>query len=164
MKITEVPTLQNFHVEGVKHIIPTDALEAIENGEAVMIDVRELNEVKLEKIPFDRVLNHPMSVIMDRLPYITKDQNIIVVCHGGVRSVKVANLLNMQGYPNVANLEGGIMMWRAKGLPIESNISDGGYGCGCNSGTQTKTGFVTLKPEVGENRINYVDFKNLRRI
>ncbi|MCX6220946.1 MAG: rhodanese-like domain-containing protein [Bacteroidia bacterium] len=141
MKTTERPTLQNFHIEGVKHIVPSDAHQAIVKGEAVLIDVRELSEVRLEKIPLDRVLNHPMSVITDRLPYISKDQHIILICQGGVRSVKVANLLNRQGYPDVANLEGGISLWKAQGLPIESNIPVGG--CGCTP-VFPKTGFKML--------------------
>jgi rhodanese-related sulfurtransferase len=158
MKTTEKPILQDFHIEGVKHINPLDALETIKNGEAVMLDVRELNEVKLESVPLDRVLNHPMSVIMDRLPYIAKDQNIIVACPGGVRSVKVTNLLLMQGYPNVANLDGGLMIWKAKGLPFDSNISVGG--CGCNSGKQ-KQEKVTIQKPVSAHQI---DFKNIKRI
>lgn len=162
MKTTDKPLLQDFHIEGVKHISPSDALEAIKNGEAVMLDVREINEVKLESVPLDRVLNHPMSVIMDRLSYISSDQNIIIACHGGVRSTKVANLLNMQGYPNVANLDGGLMMWKAKGLPFESNLSFGG--CGCNSGTPSKSGFTSLKINLGENLSRNIDFKNLKRI
>lgn len=162
MKTTEKPSLQDFHIEGVEHINPSDALEAIMNGDAVMLDVRELNEVKLESVPLDRVLNHPMSVIMDRLPYITKDQNIIVACPGGVRSVKVANLLVMHGYPNVANLDGGLMMWNAKGLPFESNLSFSG--CGCNSGTPSKSVFTSLKIDLNENLGRNMDFKNLKRI
>jgi rhodanese-related sulfurtransferase len=141
MRTTEKPTLQNFHIEGVKHIIPLDAFEIIKNGDAVLIDVRELSEVRLEKIPLDRVLNHPMSVIMERMPYISKDQHIILICQGGVRSVKVANLLNRQGYPDVANLEGGISLWKAQGLPIESNITTGG--CGCTPAFP-KTGYTLL--------------------
>ena len=141
MKTSERPALQDFHIEGVRHIIPTEALEAIEKGEAVLIDVRELSEVRLEKIPLDRVLNHPMSVIMERLPYIPKDQNIILICQGGIRSVKVANLLIRQGYPNVANLEGGITLWKALGLPIESHFPVGG--CGCTP-VFPKTGFTML--------------------
>ncbi len=134
MRTTEKPTLQNFHIEGVRHIKPADALEAIEKEGAVLIDVRELYEVKLEKIPLERVLNHPMSVIMDRLPYIKKEQPIILICQGGVRSVKIANLLNRQGYPDVANLEGGITLWKAFGLPVESNLASGGCSCGCKPG------------------------------
>jgi rhodanese-related sulfurtransferase len=142
MKTTERPVIQDFHIDGVRHIVPPDALEAIENGEAVLIDVRELSEVRLEKIPLDRVLNHPMSVIMDRLPYIVKDQNIILICQGGIRSVKVANMLNKQGYPHVANLEGGIGLWKELGLPVEHHHPVGG--CGCNPVVFPKTGFSLL--------------------
>lgn len=134
MKITDKPTLQEFHIEGVKHIIPDDAMAALKSNEAVLIDVREENEVKLESIPIDNVLYHPMSVIMDRLANISKDQNIILICPGGVRSTKVANLLNMQGYPNVANLDGGFNVWKAKGLPYDCNLTfAGGCGCSCSS-------------------------------
>jgi rhodanese-related sulfurtransferase len=162
MKTTEKPLLQDFHIEGVRHINPLDALEAITKGEAVMLDVRELNEVKLESVPLDRVLNHPMSVIMDRLSYIAKDQNIIVACPGGVRSVKVANLLLMQGYPHVANLDGGLMMWKAKGLPYDSTISSAG--CGCKSGKTAQTNFATVQLNIGENLSKTIDFKNLKRV
>lgn len=161
MKTTDKPLLQDFQIEGVKHINPTDALEAITNGEAVLLDVREINEVKLESVPLDRVLNHPMSLIMNRLSYIAKDQNIIVACPGGVRSVKVANMLNLQGYPNVANLDGGLMMWKAKGLPVESNLSFGG--CGCNSGTQTKED-KPLATIARKNSFKIDDLKNMKMI
>ncbi|MGB9745429.1 MAG: rhodanese-like domain-containing protein [Bacteroidales bacterium] len=136
MKTTDKPTLQDFHIEGVKHIAPSEAHALIKNGEAVLIDVREENETRLESIPLDNVLYHPMSVIMERLPYISKEQNIIVGCPGGVRSTKVANLLINNGYPNVANLDGGFSMWRAKGLPFSSNIFFGG-GCGCGRSTES---------------------------
>lgn len=133
MKTTDKPQYQEFAIEGVKHVNPADALEAIKKGEAVLIDVREEDEVKQEYIPLDNVLNHPMSVIIERLPYIAKDQQIILGCPGGVRSSKVANLLNLQGYPHVANLDGGFTMWKTKGFPVESNITSvGGCGCGCN--------------------------------
>ncbi|MBE9467060.1 MAG: rhodanese-like domain-containing protein [Bacteroidetes bacterium] len=131
MKTTDKPISQEFHLEGVKHISPTDAMEALNNNKAVLIDVRETNELVLESVPLDNVLNHPMSVIMDRLPYIAKDQNIILASLGGVRSTKIANLLNRVGYPNVANLDGGFTMWKAKGFPFESNLSSG-EGCSCN--------------------------------
>jgi rhodanese-related sulfurtransferase len=134
METTNKPTLQDFHIEGVKHITPKNAYELLQKGEAVLIDVREEAEVKLEYIPLDNVLYHPMPLIIDRLEYISKNQNIILVCPGGVRSAKVANLLNLNGYPNVANLDGGFTMWKAQGLPFESNLSFGG-GCSCNSTT-----------------------------
>jgi len=162
MKTTDQPTLQDFHIEGVKHIAPSDAFDAITNGEAVLIDVRESKEVKLESIQLDRVLNHPMSVIMDRLPYISKDQNIILMCQSGIRSVKVANKLIQQGYKSVASLDGGFQMWKAKGLPFESNLSS--RGCGCNSGKQTNVDDKPAPFAQVKDRLKITDFKNLRRI
>ena len=144
MNTTDKPTLQDFHIEGVKHISPSNAYDLLIKGEAVFIDVRETSEVELESIPLDRVLSHPMSVIMDRLPYISKDQNIILVCPGGGRSTRVANLLNIQGYPNLANLDGGLTMWKAKGFPFESNLSFSGT---CSCGTSLKADNSTTNNE-----------------
>jgi len=158
MKTTDKPTLQVFHIDGVKHISPIDALEALQNGEAVMIDVREIDEVNLESVPLDRVLNHPMSVILDRLPYITKDQNIIVACPGGVRSSKVANLLIQHGYENVASLDGGLKTWKAKGMPFESHSPEG---CGCNPVMNNNT---IASAASKKKDLKNIDFKNLRRI
>ena len=155
MKTTDKPTLQDFHIDGVKHINPLDALEALQKGDAVMIDVRELNEVQLESIPLDRVLNHPMSVILDRLSYIPKDQNIIVACPGGVRSSRVASLLMQYGYESVASLDGGLKTWIAKGLPYEIHSAGG---CGCNPGKSTSAAAPFQKG------MNNIDFKNLKRI
>ena len=162
MKTTDHPLLQDFHIEGVKHITPSDAYDTITNGEAVLIDVRELNEVKSESIPLDHVLNHPMSVIKDTLSYIAKDQNIIIMCHSGIRSVKVANLLIQQGYPNVANLDGGLMIWKATGLPYDRYLSSGG--CDCNSGKQINIVDKTAPHAPLKNGFKITDFKDLRRI
>jgi rhodanese-related sulfurtransferase len=135
MKTTNQPTLQSFHIEGIAHINPKDAYEALKSGEAVLIDVREADETALESIPIDNVIYHPMTVIMERLPNIAKEQNIILVCPGGIRSSKVANLLKIREYPSVANLDGGFAMWKAMGLPFETNMASGGCGCGCNTST-----------------------------
>jgi len=151
MKTTDKPLFQEFHIEGISHISPAEAFKAVNQGEAIMLDVREENELDYESIPLDEVIYHPMSEIMDRLDHIPKNKTIIVVCPGGVRSSKVANLLQIQGYKSVANLDGGLIMWKIQGLPFESHLSmgcgcgsdcgvpekeepSGGCGCGCSSG------------------------------
>lgn len=162
MKTSEQPKLQYFHISGVKHILPADAFEAIQSGDAVMIDVREIYEVQLENIQHDKVLNHPLSVIMDRLTYISKDQKIIVICAHGERSVKVANLLQYQGYPEVASLDGGFEAWKKAGLPYESVLPV--TGCGCNSTENSKPPRLINNPENQPVINNKIDFKNIRRI
>ncbi len=133
MKVSDKPEFQEFHLEGVKHISPEAAYRLIEDQEAVLIDVRTTEEVLYESVPLDQVLYHPMEIIVDRLDRISKDQHIILACPGGVRSTKVANLLNINGYPQVANLDGGFELWKAKGLPWEVKMITGsGCGCGCS--------------------------------
>jgi len=161
MKTTQLPKIQEFHIEGIQHISVTDAFEALQNGDAVMLDVREMEEVQIENFQHERVLNHPMSVIMDRLPYIAKDQNIIVACTRGVRSVKIANLLNLQGYPNVANLDGGLVAWKKMNLPTENILP--ASGCGCHSGEKQPE--PAMKNPVAKTAFTgNIDFKSVRRI
>jgi rhodanese-related sulfurtransferase len=130
METTDKPQFQEFHIEGINHISPVAAYEAVMSGEAIILDVREENELDYESILLDEVMYHPMSEIMDRLQHIPNNKLIIVACPGGVRSSKVTNLLVMQGFKAVANLDGGLMMWKMQGLPFESHAS---MGCGCGS-------------------------------
>lgn len=132
MNLYDYPKLQTFHIEGVKHVSPIDALQAIKDNEAIILDVREPNEILIEKINLEEVLYHPMSVIIERLQFIPKDKFLIIVCPGGIRSSKVANLLKIQGFNNVANLDGGLTQWKSLGVPIESSAQIS-CGCGCAS-------------------------------
>lgn len=161
MKTTELPKIQEFHIEGIKHISVADAFEALQNSETVMIDVREMEEVQIESFQHERVLNHPMSVIMDRLSYIAKDQQIIVACTSGIRSVKIANLLQYQGFPDVANLDGGLVAWKKTNLPTLSILPE--TGCGCHSG-EKKPELVIKNPVSKAAFAGNIDFKNVTRI
>ncbi len=120
MITTEFPTLQDFHIDGIKHITPDEALAAINQGEAKLLDVREENECVLERIKSDQVQYLPMSEITERVSEIVADKPIIVVCAGGVRSSKVAKFLMLNGINNCASLEGGMHLWRGLGLPTDT--------------------------------------------
>ncbi len=132
MALTKTPQFQSFHIEGVNHISPADAFEAINNGEAVIIDVRELAETHSNCIPHNNVLYHPMSAIMDRLAHLPTDKLLIVACNSGDRSVRVANLFVIKGFENVANLDGGLVHWKAEGFPFEATPVSS-CGCGCST-------------------------------
>lgn len=131
MITSKTPVSQEFTLEGVKHITPQNALAELQSGTAIMIDVREEPEFKLESIPLNGVFYYPMSGIMEQLQNIPIDKPIIVICNAGVRSSKVVYLLNRNGFPESANLDGGIIIWKAQGLPVESDLSSG-CGCGCS--------------------------------
>jgi len=127
IQLTDKPTLQDFHLEGVNHIAPEEAYHAVKSDLAILLDIREEYEWN-EKMDLTEVLYHPMSFIMDRLKHIPDDKTIVVICAKGERSTKVANLLNRQGFKSVANLDGGINEWKKQNLPM---VSAGNSGCGC---------------------------------
>ncbi|HOK25134.1 MAG TPA: rhodanese-like domain-containing protein [Bacteroidales bacterium] len=116
----KTPSFQSFNIFGVEHISPENALEELDKGLAIFVDVREESEFMIEFISLNDVFNFPMSAIMDNLKNIPDDKPIIVFCQGGVRSTKVANMLNRNGFVNSVNLDGGLKTWKAKGLPFES--------------------------------------------
>lgn len=74
-----------------------------------MLDVREPWEVEVAAIP--ESLHIPMSAIASRLDELDAGRPLAVVCHSGVRSLRVAEFLEQQGFAEVANIEGGIDAW-----------------------------------------------------
>ncbi len=138
MNFNDKPSVQEFHLPEVKHILVKDAYELISNDKVFFIDVREETEFSLEFLDFDNMLFHPMSEIMDRLQHISQEIPIVVVCKEGIRSTKVANVLNIQGYPTVASLDGGIDEWKRQGLSnvVENfnapSCDPNSCGCGCS--------------------------------
>ena len=75
----------------------------------LVLDVREDWEREAARLP--GTLDIPMMQIPQRLAEIPRDRAIVVMCHGGVRSLKVAHYLAQNGFSQVANLAGGIHAW-----------------------------------------------------
>jgi rhodanese-related sulfurtransferase len=75
----------------------------------VVLDVREDWEREQARLP--DTLDIPMMQIPTRLADVPRDRPLVVMCHGGVRSMKVAQFLAQNGYGQVANLTGGIHAW-----------------------------------------------------
>lgn len=83
--------------------------------DAVLIDVREPNELAEVRIP--RALSMPMSTLGDHLDELP-DGRFYLVCHSGMRSARIATSLIEQGHDAVT-VVGGIVQWEAEGLPVE---------------------------------------------
>jgi len=82
---------------------------AADSPEIVLLDVRELPELALSSLP--EVVHIPMGDIPRRLDELDPDSAIVVMCHHGVRSMRVALFLKQQGFSDVSNLRGGIDAW-----------------------------------------------------
>lgn len=115
----------------IKQISPIRAKLMARNG-AVMIDVREPNEVKELAYAVEGILTIPLSEIQHRLNEIPKNKDIILACASGNRSQKAANFLVKTGYKKVSNMEGGISAWQAKKLEVISKGKTSKKACCAN--------------------------------
>jgi rhodanese-related sulfurtransferase len=75
----------------------------------LVLDVRENWERAAARLP--GTVDIPMMEVPQRLAELPRDRQIVVMCHGGVRSLKVAHFLAQNGFSQLANLTGGIHAW-----------------------------------------------------
>ena len=79
------------------------------NETFTLVDVREDDELATAKLAWAKHVR--MSEIPARAGELAKDGDIVVMCHGGSRSGRVAKYLRDNGFTSVANLAGGIDAW-----------------------------------------------------
>jgi rhodanese-related sulfurtransferase len=77
--------------------------------DVVLLDVREPAEREAARI--EPSIHIPMDAVPDELEQIPRDRKVVVYCHHGARSEMVAGFLEESGFPDVANLVGGIDAW-----------------------------------------------------
>jgi sulfur-carrier protein adenylyltransferase/sulfurtransferase len=112
-------------------------------GDAVFLDVRELDEYEQGMIPGATFIprGHLEAQIESRIG--DRDREIIVYCAGGMRSAFAANTLQDLGYTNVVNLAGGFGRWKDQGRPWVTPAV-------LNPEQRNRYGRHLLLPEVGE--------------
>jgi rhodanese-related sulfurtransferase len=76
---------------------------------ATLLDVREHDE--LEAASVAGALHIPMREIPGRLAELDRATPLVVMCHSGGRSRRVAEYLLANGFNDVFNLRGGIDAW-----------------------------------------------------
>ena len=102
----------------VREVSPATARRLIGAG-ALMVDVRELNEVARVAFDVPGVLLMPLSELEERFAELPRDRDLVLVCLMGRRSLKAMYFLMSQGYWRVANMHGGLFEWAGKGFPIK---------------------------------------------
>ena len=75
----------------------------------VLLDVREGWELQTCALP--GVLHIPMQTIPARIEELNPADEVICICHHGMRSMQVALFLEHHGFKNVINLSGGMHAW-----------------------------------------------------
>ncbi len=114
-------------------ICPTTTLGKVKEG-ALIVDVRSKSEVKNVTFDVPNYLNIPIEEFEERYSEILKDQEIVMVCLSGERSLRTTYFLMNVGYKNVYNMRNGIIKWASKGFPIKGDVSNIVLteSCGCS--------------------------------
>lgn len=93
-----------------KHITPNEVKKRLENNEKLsLIDVREPFEFEIAQIENAKLF--PMSKFNEWIGQLNPDEEMVVICHHGIRSAQVCYYLAQQGFDKVYNLTGGIDAW-----------------------------------------------------
>ena len=96
-------------IDGIPQLTVKELKRRIDAGEeAYILDVREPWEYKIAQLGGKLI---PQNEVPRRLAEIDREREVIVHCHHGTRSQRVAQLLKQAGYPRVVNLAGGIHAW-----------------------------------------------------
>jgi len=75
----------------------------------LLIDVREPYEWQICHI--ENSEHVPMRQIPARADALPKDRHLLIICHTGVRSLRVTEFLRAQGFAAVSNVAGGVAAW-----------------------------------------------------
>ncbi|MBS1877041.1 MAG: molybdopterin-synthase adenylyltransferase MoeB [Acidobacteria bacterium] len=94
-------------------IEPAEVKAKMDRGEKfVLLDVREPHEYQICHITNAKLI--PLGEVSKRLKELDLNDQIVVHCKGGVRSLKAQAILKEAGFQNVLNMKGGILAWSDK--------------------------------------------------
>lgn len=82
-----------------------------------LVDVREQEEFEIARIENAELL--PLSDFQNWIETLNPTEEIVFMCHHGVRSAQVCAFLARNGFENVWNLSGGIDAWSAE---VDRNV------------------------------------------
>ena len=99
--------------EGASELSPADVAAMRARGEAFeLVDVREPWEHAIARLPGAVLM--PMGGFPGAADALDPARPVVVACHHGVRSARVAAMLRAAGFRRVWNMAGGIDRWSAE--------------------------------------------------
>ena len=93
-------------------------------GRVRIIDVRERDEFAGELGHIEGAELVPLGELRAELAVWPRDAALVLVCRSGGRSAQGAVILEKAGFGRVANLHGGMVLWRARGCEAVGGRAD----------------------------------------
>jgi rhodanese-related sulfurtransferase len=102
----------------VRDLTPEEVARGLVENRMILVDVRELKETAIERYPGAVIV--PLSTFDPRLIPDPQGREVVFACRSGRRSVTASQAAQALGLPYDAHLAGGILAWKAAGLPTET--------------------------------------------
>lgn len=113
-------------IDKIEQITPQKVIQLLEKDSAIMIDVREIEELEILSYDMDSIINIPLKdlsnfdiIFEKQSKSFSKNKKIILVCRSGRRSQRAAKILLQKGYSSVYNLKGGIIEWEKQKMKVK---------------------------------------------
>ena len=101
----------------VTNLTPEQVAAGLSDGRILLVDVRELNETSVESYPEAVIV--PLSSFDPAAIPDPEGRQVVFACRSGRRSISASVAAQDAGYPYRAHLAGGIIAWKAAGLPTK---------------------------------------------
>jgi rhodanese-related sulfurtransferase len=102
----------------VHNLSPDEVARGVRDGTMLLVDVREPNETAVESYPDAVVV--PLSNFDPAQIPDPEGKQVVFACRSGKRSVTASLAAQDSGYPYDSHLAGGILGWKAAGLPTKT--------------------------------------------
>ncbi len=102
----------------VTNLTPEEVAAGMKAGKMLLVDVREPNEIAVEAYPDAVVV--PLSAFDPAAIPDPQGKQVVFACRSGRRSITASVAAQDAGYPYTAHMAGGIIAWKAAGLPTRT--------------------------------------------
>lgn len=107
-----------FAAVRVRDLSAAEVAAELAAGRILLVDVREPAETAQERIPGSMLL--PLSAFdLTAIPD-PNGREVVFSCRTGRRSIRASEIAQAAGLPYRSHLAGGIVAWKAAGLPTET--------------------------------------------
>jgi rhodanese-related sulfurtransferase len=102
----------------VQNLTADEVAAGLRAGRMLLVDVREPNETAVECYPEAVIV--PLSCFDPAAIPDPHGKQVVFACRSGRRSVTASLAAQDRGYPYKSHLAGGILVWKAAGLPTKT--------------------------------------------
>jgi hydroxyacylglutathione hydrolase len=102
-------------IPGAKDVIPQEVWELRDSVH--LIDVRSPGEFESGHAPGAKLFT--LDALPQEINKLPKDETVVFICRSGGRSMNATAFAASQGFKNIYNMKGGMLLWTSLGLKID---------------------------------------------